>query len=301
VYLHGRHRDYTLIPKSASVFGLPGVGDYEPQTSRRFAEITYKLAYGASRTLSDLNQFNGSMFRIARARPLLDLMAARWWIVDRENDAPGSILRRRGVGPPVWEEGRLAVYENPRALPRASYVPVARIVADPPAALSRLASGAHDPRRFAAIEAAPADGFLGENPRAAGAARIVLDRSERVVIETWAEAAGFLFLSDQLYPGWSATVNGAPAEILRANHAFRLVRVPAGPATVVFRYRPVAFYAGLAVSAATAAGLALAGIAGRRWRSSPGRRASLEDENAPIDAGKVKEDQVAKAGGGGED
>ena len=272
VYQHGGYQDLGLMPKSGSVFGVAAIGDYEPQTSRRFAELSYKLTRGAANDLLGLNAFNDLQWRMAANVPLLDLMAARFWIIDTRHVEQSAILRAPGLRP-VWRRGSVVVYLNPTALPRALYVPQAVVVEDPKAALNALATGALDPRRFAAIEAPPADGFLGEGANATGSAWIVLDRSEQVVVQTQASAAGFLFLSDQFYPGWSATVNESPAEILRANHAFRLVRVPAGPSTVVFRYRPASFWAGVGVSAGTAGALLVAAAA-RRWRqrSAPGRR-----------------------------
>jgi hypothetical protein len=268
LYLNGELLDYGLTHKSGSVFGVPAVSDYEPQTSRRFAEIVYKLVHGARWDLPNVTAFMYGMGQMASSRPLLDLMAARWWIVDRSKDRRGSVLAAAKNLRPVWEQGSIAVYENRSALPRAFYVPRAVVVEDPKLALTALAAGSHDPRRHATLEALPADGFLGERSGATGTARIVSDRSEEVMVQMQASAAGFLFLSDQLYPGWSATVNGAPAEILRANHAFRLVRVPAGESTVVFRYRPLSVWAGLTVSAGTA-GLVLA-AAVLRWRGLAG-------------------------------
>ncbi len=47
-------------------------------------------------------------------------------------------------------------------------------------------------------------------------------------------------------------MNGAPAEILRANHTFRLVAVPAGHSQVVFRYRPRSLWIGGLISLVTA-------------------------------------------------
>ena len=47
-----------------------------------------------------------------------------------------------------------------------------------------------------------------------------------------------LVLADAWYPGWSVTVHGEPAELLRANYAFRGVVVPAGAHGVTFRFRP---------------------------------------------------------------
>ena len=81
--------------------------------------------------------------------------------------------------------------------------------------------------------------------------RFAVDEPERVVLEGVAPERGFVFLADQYFPGWSATVNGQPAEIALANHAFRLVEVPKGSATVEFRYSPPRFWIGVLVSALT--------------------------------------------------
>ena len=59
-------------------------------------------------------------------------------------------------------------------------------------------------------------------------------------------ADGFLVVTDQFYPGWAATVNGTPTTVLRANVAFRALRLPAGESTVEFRYRPLSIRLGVA-------------------------------------------------------
>jgi len=56
-----------------------------------------------------------------------------------------------------------------------------------------------------------------------------------VVRETWA-------------PGWTATVDGRPAAVHRADVAFQAVRVPAGKHLVVLRYRPSILNIGLVVT-----------------------------------------------------
>jgi hypothetical protein len=61
---------------------------------------------------------------------------------------------------------------------------------------------------------------------------------------------GFLVLADVNYPGWSAFLDGGRVPLLQADYAFRAVRVPAGKHTVEFRYEPLSFWGGLALSAA---------------------------------------------------
>ena len=62
---------------------------------------------------------------------------------------------------------------------------------------------------------------------------------------------GFVFLSDNVFPGWSADVNGAPVPILRSWITFRAVQVPAGASVVVFRYHPSWAWNAIFLSAAT--------------------------------------------------
>ncbi len=71
---------------------------------------------------------------------------------------------------------------------------------------------------------------------------------ERVEIATDSPREGFLVLSDTYRPGWLALVDGAKAPLLRAQTAFRAVRVPAGKHRVLFLYRPASVRLGAAVS-----------------------------------------------------
>jgi hypothetical protein len=66
------------------------------------------------------------------------------------------------------------------------------------------------------------------------------------------------------YPGWRVTVDGHPGEILRTNRAMRGVVLGAGVHQLVFRYEPLTFHIGLAVSALGLAVLAVLGVWTRR-------------------------------------
>jgi hypothetical protein len=76
-------------------------------------------------------------------------------------------------------------------------------------------------------------------------------------IKLQAAAPALLVLSDLFYPGWEATVDGRPAEILRANYVMRAVAIPEGAHEVRFLYRPASFRAGVAASAAGCLAVAL--------------------------------------------
>lgn len=57
-----------------------------------------------------------------------------------------------------------------------------------------------------------------------------------------------VFLSVPFDEGWSATVNGEPVQIEKADIGFMAVRVPAGDSEIRFTYRTPGLTAGLAVS-----------------------------------------------------
>lgn len=66
-----------------------------------------------------------------------------------------------------------------------------------------------------------------------------------------------LVFSETSYPGWEALLDGAKAPLLEWDSTFMAVAVPPGSHEVLFRYRPLAFAAGLALTLATLALLAL--------------------------------------------
>lgn len=78
--------------------------------------------------------------------------------------------------------------------------------------------------------------------------RIVEDEPETVVVEASVAAPALLVLTDTYYPGWRVTVDGQEREILRADHAFRGVRLAAGRHRVVFEYAPNSLALGAAIS-----------------------------------------------------
>jgi hypothetical protein len=253
--------NYSVMGKSASVFGVPSIIDYEPQTSLRYAELYLKATFNAE--LLENNMFSFSLTRPFVIRPLVNLLAARWVIVAGKPGVPFAFP----LGPGYverWRRGDVAVFENPAALPRAYYVPRLEVVQDRQAILNRLASPTHKPRQVALVEEAPADGFLGEVQTGFGIVASLTDQSELVTLRVMAMEPGFVVLTDQDYPGWVATVGGVPTPILRVNHAFRAVRVPAGPSLIEFRYRPRSVWLGAAVSAATLVGMAIIGAVGMR-------------------------------------
>ena len=77
------------------------------------------------------------------------------------------------------------------------------------------------------------------------------DAPNRVTIHAVLDTPGYLVLADTWYPGWQATVDGEPAEVLQANYAFRAVYLEAGEHTVEMAYHSTLVLVGEAVSLTT--------------------------------------------------
>jgi hypothetical protein len=174
--------------------------------------------------------------------PARDLVGQRFILLPPRSDPPGPGLRIAYDG----ADGR--IFENASALPRAFVARRARCVDD---------RTAIDLVRARAIDLA-AEVLLADcsTPRAAatgtGEARIDLDEPERVVVTVTTDGPAWLVLTDTWFPGWRASIDGRPAPVARANHAFRAVAVPGGAHAVEFTFRPRGLATGAAISVTAA-------------------------------------------------
>lgn len=206
--------------------------------------------------------------------------------------APGLELRRAF-------EGDVKIYENLNALPPAFLAHEAQLAPDAehaaaamggdvdygrqaiveadaqPAASSSLLGRALRRLRRLTVGQAPFEvppAWLEPQPPEPGAAldRLAFDdyRPESIVVRTESDRPGFLVLTQSFYPGWQATIDGAPAHIMPADLLFQAVHVPSGRHRVEFSFRPRSLALGAAISLAGVfvclVGLALAWMGRRR-------------------------------------
>ncbi|HTE04766.1 MAG TPA: YfhO family protein, partial [Planctomycetota bacterium] len=184
--------------------------------------------------------------------PLLGLMAVK--VLTYLGPPPAGM---RPVPVPAEKDPRqrYQLVENPWFLPRARLVSGAVVQADDDLALEALRDPGFPRSRCVVLaQGSPAPAAAD----AIGSARIVTSRPDRVRVEIAPSADGWLLLADTYFPGWVATVDGQPREIVRANVGLRAVAVHPGERVVEFRYEPASFRAGAWLSIATAIGLALA-------------------------------------------
>src|SRR6185503_14290675 len=251
---------FDIGPKQPTRNRVRTIDDYEPFNLRRQAEYLSFFARGQSTPLSAKETFLGlipdlkpapNQLSAGARRRLLDLAAVRFVLIP-------PLLRLRldvldffgtanlGTPTPI---GPFLAYSNLHALPRAFVTYRTRPAPGVDELLAALADPTFDPLAASYVEGST--GFT-EDPSAPSRgtpATIVVDDERVVEVEATLEADGLLVLADTYYPGWRATVDGAPARIVAANHLFRGVPVPAGRHRVRFEYRPWQVPVGIAVSA----------------------------------------------------
>jgi hypothetical protein len=106
----------------------------------------------------------------------------------------------------------------------------------------------------------------------AAAVHVVSYTPDRLRMQVHVDAAGWLLVTDSWSRGWTAIVNGRPAEVAGGNFLFRAVRVGPGTNVIDFRYRPFGYPWLLVVSWSTLAVVVIGAV--RRRRSAAVRPAT---------------------------
>jgi len=157
------------------------------------------------------------------------------------------------------------VYRVDGVAPRAFVAPALEAVEHDVDAIEFLR---HNPTPAARVTVHRAAMPPGLPQSMAGSVRIAAYRPQEVELEASLETDGLVVLTDSFYPGWEASVDGAPAPIVRANYFARGVFARAGERHIVFRYRPLSHRIGALVSFASCA-VVLIGIVVSRRRTQP--------------------------------
>ncbi|HET7770507.1 MAG TPA: YfhO family protein, partial [Chloroflexota bacterium] len=269
-----------LAPNFALQHGIAQLDGYENLMTREQATLT--AALGSERTssaselalvrqrLPERRRLGGERWGLAQAAGVSTLLTVErlqpsFWPAAARFD-PGAARAERGL-PSV------TAFHLTRPAPRVYVADTWRVARSIDDAVELLADDEIDgePSTVITFEEggkvpAPRAAVAGGSP---GSASILRYEERLVEIEASADTDALLVLLDAKTPGWRATVNDAPAEILTANVAFRAVPLPAGRHRVRFTYEPPSWGPALAISGGAA--VVLLGWLGWVLRPAGGR------------------------------
>lgn len=217
------------VPSNSNMlWGLPSAGGFCPLQTVRFKELL-----GRSSHLSTTIDFH--------LPPTLDLLGVRYVLVPtaapRPPHTPYPDLPRLQEYEKVSTVGAVRVFKNTSALPMAFIVHNAEPAGDN--AAERL-----NEEHFPYADTVLIDGDQGLLTSSRGrqdAQEIVewLDSPDGVLrLRAKLTRPGYLVVSEQNYPGWKASVDGHPAEILQADHLLMALPLRTGQHDVHIRFAP---------------------------------------------------------------
>lgn len=268
-----RHRDAgrviginnVLPPDTGLVYGLRDVRGYDPPDPTTRMLNLWRRA-NAQQTIS--LPLTITTLGVAQ-RNMIGALGVRYVVAEPGTQPQGGDLAVAYAGPDA------TVLENKAVTPRAFVPARVRLTASEAATDATITRAGFDVRTEVAVER-DQPGVASLQPFH-GTATIAGERNAQVALRARLDARGLVVLNDDFTDGWSVRVDGRPAAPIHVNGVMRGVIVPPGTHQIVWSYAVPGLRAGALTTLATAALLALAGIAprgrARRRRAGRGTRA----------------------------
>jgi hypothetical protein len=232
----------SLRPNANALFDIPSVDGYDGgvQVTDRWAEAMSSMAnvpFDPELTLR-------AQIAIPVDTALLGRYGVRWVVLDTRAGDPATIVP--GFRGPVATDGTLAVFENPAWQGEAVAWFTTQAASDGDEVARLLATGGAAPNAALTTDGAPALTCTGGcDPEGLAVRR---SRPERAAITVDLPRDAVVRLDEQADEGWSVTVDGRSAELVKVDAFYAGVRVPAGHHEVRFSYTPRGFRAGLVIA-----------------------------------------------------
>jgi hypothetical protein len=179
---------------------------------------------------------------LTHSYPVMCALAIRWLGGANIGPTPDTTRFELGgrdeLGVPVW---RLR-----QALPRAYAVPRVTWRTDERAVMAALAAPDFDPLRDVSTSDSAA---AGEYPGSAGCRiRWLDDQPDHLTLELAEDAAAFVVIADDWFPGWTATLDGRPWPLHQVQHLLRGAALPAGTHRLRLAFQPEGWTAAVLAS-----------------------------------------------------
>ena len=222
------------------------IGGYHPAKLRRYQELIESYiapqmtvtAPAIADAMGDMTKLNGdSLF------PVLNMLNTRYFILPLQGGQTAPIKNPYGYGN-GWFVDKIRYVEN---------------------ANSELDAIGKTMLRHEAVADKKFEQTLGQSKQQTGEATVTLTsyKPNHLTYDVKSSTGGIVVFSEVYYPGWTATIDGNPAEVGRVDYVLRGIQMPAGSHKVEMMFYPksvdntetVAYIAYLLLFATIAAGV----------------------------------------------
>ena len=197
------------------------IGGYHPAKLRRYQEMIDKYIAPEMQTAMQAIANKGGVMSEVDGRklfPVLNMLNAKYFIVPLQGNATTSI-------------------QNPYAQGNGWFVDKLTYVAD---ANAEYAGVGKIDVSHEAVADKKFEPILGQTQTNDSTASVVLTKYEpnNMTYTVNSTKGGVVVFSEVYYPGWTATIDGQPAELGRVNYILRALNVKAGKHEVVLDFHP---------------------------------------------------------------
>ena len=238
----GNFMHNSLVP-----FGIENLAGYGSLYPRRYGEYLHLSQQGKAAEIPET--FSRWIYLWKFDSPLIDLLNVKYVLLPPDMTAEHEQLK------PVYT-GEINIFENRNVFERAFFVPRFTYAESPRKAYELLgAFTGKDFREKVILESLPPRGWAGSETAVlpggnASSIAVVSYEPDRLELDLNVRTRGFVVISDNYHPGWTADIDGKPAPVLRANYVMRAIPVPAGRHKLTLTFKPKLLLAGLAVTLA---------------------------------------------------
>lgn len=199
------------------------VGGYHAAKLRRYQEmIDHHIAKEMQAAYQEVATAGGQMDSVNAAKfPVLNMLNAKYFIF------------------PAGQQGQTVPIENPYTFGNAWFIDKIQYVNNANEEIDAI--GQVDLQQTAIVDSKFKEALKGVNEGykdSLSTIRLTSYEPNQLVYETSSPQDGIVVFSEIYYPGWTATIDGKPADIARADYILRAMNVPAGKHTIEMRFDP---------------------------------------------------------------
>jgi len=243
-----------------SYYGLYSPEGYEALYSQRYGELLFAIRTNGIITdqinrndvilpeASEIDSLASNPYRLR----IMSLAGVRYILevkveenkdkLSTEERFPAALFRD------AWENEKWRIWEYKAALPRVFFTSGYIVGENRQAIADKIFDTSFDLKKTLILEEQPTSVQKIPAFQEAGNADVIEYLPQSVTVSVNAPTDGFVFLSDNYYPGWKAYIDGKETKIYRADYSFRAVQISAGNHVIRFVYDPPLFRTGLLIS-----------------------------------------------------